>query len=230
MVNGKFVSYLRVSTRKQGVSGLGIEAQRETIKCELNGGAWTIVGEFAEVETGTGKKQRPQLEAALSLCRVMGATLIVAKVDRLTRNPDFMQKLVEAKVDCWFCDLPNTTGPVGKFMLRSLLSVAELEAGLTADRTRKALAQAKKNGTKLGGFRGYVPSTADMKASLAVRQARAEARGRDLKPVMEALRAEGLTSLGGLARALTQRQIPTARGGTEWTAMQVKRVLERISA
>src|SRR5215203_7568019 len=141
MAEGRFVSYLRVSTGKQGRSGLGLDAQRETVAQTLNGGDWQLVAEFVEVETGTAKgNDRPQLAKALARCRVMGAKLIVANVSRLTRNPDFMGRLAEAGVDVWFCDLPRIEGPVGTFMLRQMLAVAELEAGFIGERTKKALA------------------------------------------------------------------------------------------
>src|SRR5262245_60978352 len=149
--SGRFVSYYRVSTGKQGRSGLGLEAQQQTVRDRLNGGNWEIVGSHTEVETGTAKKTRPELQAALATCRVMGATLIVANVSRLTRDPDFMSTLVSSGVEVEFCDLPNTEGPVGRFMLRQMLAVAEFEAGMIAERTRKALAAAKARGVKLGG-------------------------------------------------------------------------------
>ena len=153
MGHGRYVAYYRVSTSRQGRSGLGLEAQRRTVGDRLNGDDWSVVGEFTEVEGGR-VADRPQLAKALALCRVMGAKLIVANVSRLTRNPDFMAKLVEADVDVEFCDLPNVEGPTGRFMLRQMLSVAELEAGMIGERTRKALAAAKARGTKLGGDRG----------------------------------------------------------------------------
>lgn len=112
MHSGKYVAYFRVSTSKQGKSGLGLEAQKETVLSRLNGGGWMIVAEFTEVETGTRKaKHRPELEKALSYCRNAGARLIVANVSRLTRDPDFMSRLVAANVEVEFCDLPKPRGP-----------------------------------------------------------------------------------------------------------------------
>ncbi len=135
-MNGRFVSYLRVSTSKQGVSGLGLEAQRETVRTFLNGGDWELLGEFIEVESGR-RSDRPELAKALAHARVMGATLIVANVSRLTRDPDFMSTVVAAGVEVRFCDLPKIEGPAGRFMLRQMLAVAELEAGLISERTRR---------------------------------------------------------------------------------------------
>jgi DNA invertase Pin-like site-specific DNA recombinase len=176
-MDGRFVSYLRVSTDRQGRSGLGLEAQRETVASFLDGGCWQLIDEFIEVESGRAS-ERPELDKALARCRVMGATLIVANVSRLTRNPDFMSRLVEAGVEVRFCDLPKIEGPAGKFMLRQMLAVAELEAGLISERTRKALERkrvwyagltdeekaelkAKGKATQLGGDRGNLPAVAD---------------------------------------------------------------------
>ena len=148
----KYVAYFRVSTSKQGKSGLGLEAQRETVHARLNGGDWIMVAAFTEVETGTRKaKHRPELEKALSYCRNAGARLIVANVSRLTRDPDFMAKLVAANVEVEFCNLPNTKGPIGTFVLRQMLSVAELEAGMISERTTEALAAAKARGSVASG-------------------------------------------------------------------------------
>jgi DNA invertase Pin-like site-specific DNA recombinase len=228
-LDGRFVSYLRVSTDKQGRSGLGLEAQRETVASFLNGGNWQLVDEFVEVESGRAS-DRPELDKALARCRVMGATLIVANVSRLTRNPDFMTRLVEAGVDVRFCDLPKIEGPAGKFMLRQMLAVAELEAGLISERTKKALAAAKARGVKLGGDRGNLPAVGDKgrTVSLAKRQDKAARRATDLVPIIAELKASGAASLGQIAAGLNARGIRTPRGG-EWSAVQVKRVLDRAS-
>src|SRR5215475_8047769 len=150
---GKFIAYYRVSTDKQGKSGLGLEAQRAAVANYLNGGDWKIIAEFTEVESGK-RADRPQLDAALKAARLHHATIVVSKVDRLTRSVAFLSKLLEANVDVRFADLPSIEGPTGRFMLQQMASVAELEAGLISDRTKKALAAAKKRGKKLGGVRG----------------------------------------------------------------------------
>lgn len=230
MRSGRFVSYFRVSTGKQGRSGLGLEAQQQTVRERLNGGDWTIVGTFTEIETGTAKKARPELQRALAMCRVMNATLIVANVSRLTRDPDFMATLVAAGVEAEFCDLPNTDGPVGRFVLRQMLAVAELEAGMIADRTRKALAAAKARGVVLGGDRGNLPavSARGRVAGLVVRQAKASQRAADLAGILADIRNEGAESLQQIADALNAKGIQAARGG-EWKPVQVKRVLDKVA-
>lgn len=225
---GPFVSYCRVSTARQGRSGLGLDAQRAAVAGYLNGGAWRLVGEFVEVESGRNA-DRPELAKALACARLHRAPLVVAKVDRLTRSLAFLSKLLEAGVDVRFCDLPQIEGPTGRFMLQQMAAVAELEAGMIGDRTRKALAAAKARGVKLGGTRPGVEMTAATRAMGTVaKTAQAKARAADLGPTLTSLQASGITSLGGLAQALNERGIPAARGGT-WSPMQVSRALKLIS-
>jgi hypothetical protein len=126
--SGKFIAYYRVSTDKQGKSGLGLEAQRTAVTNYLNGGDWKIIAEFTEVETGK-RADRPQLDAALKAARLHRAAIVVSEVDRLTRSVAFLSKLLEADVDVRFADLPQIEGPTGRFLLQQMASVAELEAG-----------------------------------------------------------------------------------------------------
>lgn len=153
MADGVFVAYYRVSTAKQGASGLGLEAQRKAVADYLNGGHWRIAAEFTEVESGR-KAARPELEKALAAARLHKAPLIVAKLDRLTRSVSFLSRLLDAGVEVRFCDLPQIEGPQGRFLLNSMVAVAELEAGLISQRTKAALAAAKARGKRLGGDRG----------------------------------------------------------------------------
>ena len=229
VAHGGFVAYYRVSTRKQGRSGLGVAAQREAISSYLNGGDWRIIGEFTEVESGK-RADRPQLEEALAAARVHRVPVVVAKVDRLTRSVAFLSRLLEAGVDVRFADLPALEGPTGRFMLQQMCAVAELEAGFISDRTKRALAAARARGKRLGGNRGVVLTKAARKAGRDLQTARATARATDLAPVLRELREAGAVSLGGIARALTERGIPTARGGNEWTPMQVARIMARLPA
>jgi DNA invertase Pin-like site-specific DNA recombinase len=224
---GKFVCYYRVSTARQGKSGLGLDAQRAAVAIYLNGGNWTIVEEFTEVESGRNS-DRPALEQALAAARLHRAALVVSKMDRLTRSVPFLNRLLEAGVDVRFADLPQIEGATGRFMVQMMVSVAELEAGMISKRTKDALAQAKKRGVKLGGYRGAKP-TAKMRArSTAVVQQRANARASDIGPTIRKLQADGATSLRAIADGLNEQCIPTARGAGTWSAVQVKRVLERL--
>jgi DNA invertase Pin-like site-specific DNA recombinase len=225
--NGKFVAYYRVSTGRQGKSGLGLDAQRAAVATYLNGGDWQIVDEFTEVENGK-RPDRPELDKALAAARLHRASLVVSKVDRLTRSVAFLSRLLEAGVDVRFADLPQIEGATGRFLLQQMVAVAELEAGMISARTRAALAAAKKRGTKLGGNRGVKP-TAKMRArSTAVLQQRADARAADIGPTVRALQAAGATSLRAIAAGLNAQGIPTAKGSGRWSAVQVARVLERI--
>jgi DNA invertase Pin-like site-specific DNA recombinase len=224
--SGKFVCYYRVSTGRQGKSGLGIEAQREAVKTYLNGGDWQIVDEFTEIESGRNS-DRPALEKALAAARLHRGALVVSKVDRLTRSVAFLSRLLEAGVDVRFADLPQIEGATGRFLLQQMVAVAELETGMISARTKAALAAAKRRGKKLGGNRGVKPSAKMHAASKAALHRRAEARAADIAPVISELRSAGATSLRAIAAGLNKKGIPTSRGFGEWSAVQVARVLDR---
>jgi DNA invertase Pin-like site-specific DNA recombinase len=225
--NAKFIAYYRVSTGRQGKSGLGLEAQREAVKTYLNGGDWVIVDEFTEVESGKNS-DRPALEKALTAAGQHRAALVVSKVDRLTRSVAFLSRLLEAGIDVRFADLPRIEGATGRFLLQQMVAVAELEAGMISARTKAALAAAKKRGTKLGGNRGVRPTAKMRAASTAVLKKRASTRAADIAPVIAELQAAGATSLRAIADGLNAQGIPTARGAGQWSAVQVQRVLERL--
>lgn len=219
-MDGKFVGYLRVSTDKQGRSGLGLDAQREAVQRHLNGGDWKLLGEYVEVESGK-RDERPQLAKALVHCKLTGATLIVAKLDRLSRNQSFLMNVYEGTGEggVVFCDLPTIpAGPVGKFIVQQMAAVAELERGLISQRTRAALAQSKK---KLGGYRGGRKPDANLAA--AARRKAASAFAAQVGPIALEMRSAGL-SLRQIAGNLRDRQVRTPRGGA-WTATAVKNVL-----
>jgi DNA invertase Pin-like site-specific DNA recombinase len=225
MAQGKFVAYYRVSTAKQGRSGLGLEAQQEAVRSYLNGGAWQLVDEVVEVESGK-RNDRPKLAEALRLCRLHGATLIIAKLDRLARNVAFISNLMESGVEFTAVDFPQAN----RLTVHILAAVAEHEAKAISTRTRDALAAAKTRGTRLGGDRGNLPAVAKdgAKASVAARIAKADGRASDLLPIIEELKASGAVSLRLIAAGLNDKGIRTARGG-EWSAVQVQRVLERCN-
>jgi DNA invertase Pin-like site-specific DNA recombinase len=241
--HGKFVAYYRVSTGRQGKSGLGIEAQHAAVATYLNGGDWQIVADFTEVESGK-RSDRPELDKALAAARLHRASLVVSKVDRLTRSVAFLSRLLEAGVDVRFADLPQIEGATGRFLLQQMVAVAELEAGMISKRTKDALAAAKKRGTKLGGRRrkitgvdergrkiyGEVVAGSAKARALAVRavQSRVAERAADLAPTIKSLQAGGAESLRAIAAGLNAAGIPTARGHGMWSAVQVQRILSRI--
>ena len=198
MANGKFVSYLRVSAGRQGKSGLGLETQRQAVNAYLNGGDWQLVEEFVEVESGRSS-ERPKLEAALQLCRAHRAALVVANVSRLTRSVAFLSKLLAVDVEIRFVDLPTIEGATGRFLLQQMASVAELEAGMISERTRKALAAAKANGKRLGGFRGRAGTPEDAAEARKAHTAKAASRALSLAPIITRLDPNGSLSLRALA-------------------------------
>jgi DNA invertase Pin-like site-specific DNA recombinase len=223
MASGKFISYLRVSTQRQGKSGLGLEAQREAVSAYLNGGNWTLVEEVLEIESGK-RSDRPELARALSLCRIHGARLLVAKLDRLARNVAFISTLMESGVDFEAVDLPQAN----KLTIHVMAAMAEYEASAISNRTKSALAAAKARGTKLGGLRknsGKIHRKG-CSASAIVRQENASRRAADLMPLLESIRSKGNPSLRRIAAELNQQGVPTARGG-EWSAVQVQRLLAK---
>ncbi|SEH52262.1 recombinase family protein [Magnetospirillum fulvum] len=216
----RFVAYYRVSTDKQGQSGLGLEAQKEAVRVFLAGKGWPPVAEFVEVESGR-KSDRAQLAAALAVCRLHKATLVIAKLDRLARNAAFLLNLRDAGVDFVACDMPDAN----RLTVGIMALVAEDEAERISARTKAALAAAKARGVKMGGFRGYAPTDEDR--AQAAQAKREKAKRPDLLPIIDAIRAEGITSASGIARALNERGIPTSRGG-QWQAVQVQRFLALV--
>jgi DNA invertase Pin-like site-specific DNA recombinase len=225
--SGKFVCYYRVIIGRPGKSGSGLEAQRAAVAAYLNVGDWQIVGEHTEVEKGK-RANRPALEKALAAARLHRASLLVSKVDRLTRSAPFLSLLLEAGVDVHFADLPPIEGVAGRVLLQQMVSVAELEAGMISKRTKEALAAAKRNGRKLGGYRGVKPSAKMHAASKKALQARVSARAASVGPTIRELQAAGAASLRAIADGLNARGIPTARGTGAWSAVQVSRVLEKL--
>lgn len=226
--NGKFVCYYRVSTGRQGKSGLGLEAQRAAVASYLNGGNWRIACEFTEVESGK-RSDRPELDKALAAARLHRCPLVVSKVDRLTRSVAFLSRLLEAGVDVRFADLPQIEGATGRFLLQQMVAVAELEAGMISARTKAALAAAKRRGVVLGGDRGVKPSAKTRKQAIAALQARADQRAQDVAETINRLQASGATTLRAIATGLNDAGIPTASGRGKWTATQVQRVISRTT-
>jgi DNA invertase Pin-like site-specific DNA recombinase len=232
--NGKFVAYFRVSTERQGRSGLGLEAQRAAVAAYLNGGDWRIVAEFTEIESGR-RSDRPELDKALAAARLHRCPVVVSKVDRLTRSVGFLSRLLEAGVDVRFSDLPQIEGATGRFMLQQMVAVAELEAGLISSRTKAALVAARARGKILGGTRirksdgqRVVISRAAQKTGAAANRTRATDRAADLAPTLAQIRDGGATTLRAIAAGLDAAGIATPRGHGKWAPVQVKRTLAAL--
>lgn len=225
----RFISYLRVSTRKQGDSGLGLEAQREAVRLFVGSG--DLVGEFEEVESGK-RDDRPALDAAMRACRIHNAVLVVAKMDRLARSVAFISRLMEQRgVEFVAVDNPNAN----RLTIHLLAAIAEHERDLISSRTKAALAAAKARGAKLGNPNGgptlRTHGERARRLSIATRTDRASNRAAELRQVIESVRGAGAPtpSLRSIAAALNSRSIPAPRGGT-WSAGQVRRVIERAES
>ena len=231
MASGKFVSYLRVSTDKQGRSGLGVEAQRAAVDSYLNGGRWTLVAEYVETESGR-RSDRRQLAKALAHAKAIRATVVFAKLDRLTRNVDLLRALVASDVDLVFCDLPHVpAGAMGRFLLTQMASVAELEAGLISERTKAALAAAKARGVKLGnpnGARALKGKQVGNRQAVVAVKTNAQHRASNLKGIIDDLHSQGIKSVRAIAAELNARDILTPRGRI-WHPTSVARLLGRLS-
>ena len=220
MATGKFIAYYRVSTQKQGVSGLGLEAQRETVSRFLNGVNWEVIAEFQEVETGKGSdalEKRPQLKAALAACRKEGATLIIAKLDRLARNVHFVSGLMESKVKFVACDMPEAN----ELTVHVMAAFAEYEARRISQRTKEALAVAKSRGVVLGKA-----GSENLRPNVEKRQQAANDFANRLRPVLDSMKARGL-SQRGMVVELNSIGVPAPKGGM-WGLVQLQRVLSRF--
>jgi DNA invertase Pin-like site-specific DNA recombinase len=218
---GKFVAYFRVSTDRQGKSGLGLDAQRERITTFLNGGNWSLIGEFTEIESGR-INERPALEQAVKLCKREKATLVVATLDRLTRDLAFGATLLnDTKVRFVCADFPEAS----REMLQMRMVFAEWEARKIGERTKAALHELKKKGVKLGSPTPEIGSAAGIKRI----QQNADAYAEKVGPVVrDIIRKTGAKTLRDIAEELSLRGVETPRGNTEWYASSVSNLLKRI--
>ena len=214
----RFVAYYRVSTDRQGRSGLGLEAQEKAVRDYLNGRAWDLVEEFIEVESGK-HADRPELVKALDACRKHKAKLVIAKLDRLSRNLAFIATLMESGAEFIAVDNPHAS----KLTLHILAAVAEHERETISERTKAALAAAKARGTRLG-TPNPVGAVKRMRAALTAKTARFAA---NVLPIIREIQAAGYASHNAIAGQLSVRGIATARSGSRWTHVQVRQILER---
>jgi DNA invertase Pin-like site-specific DNA recombinase len=222
MATGNFIAYHRVSTQKQGASGLGLEAQQVAVAAYLNGGTSELIGEFQEVETGKGADaiaKRPQLRAALDACRKHGATLIIAKLDRLARNVHFISGLMVSKVRFVACDMPEAN----ELTIHIMAAFAEHEAKRISQRTKDALAVAKSRGVVLGRS-----GPANLRPNIEERQRAANAFAERLRPMLDDMTARGLSQRAMVAE-LNGIGVPAVNGGV-WRRSQVQRVIQRLAA
>ena len=217
-MEGKFVTYYRVSTQRQGKSGLGLDAQKKTIEDYLNGGNHEVLEEFIEVESGKGSNAlalRPILREAIECAKKNKAKLLIAKLDRLARNVHFVSSLMESKVDFVVADMPEANA----LTIHLLSAVAEYERELISKRTTEALAAAKRRGVKLGN--------PNLKADNKKRTKTAQDFAKKLKPTLKAYKDQGM-SQRAIVEELNSVGITAPRGG-EWKLIQVQRVMNRLS-
>lgn len=215
-----FVSYLRVSTDAQGRSGLGLEAQRLAVASYAEKSGLSLVAEFLEVESGK-VDNRPQLNSAIRHCRRHGHTLVVAKLDRLSRNATFLlsfdDMIKRAGIELHVCDQPH----LDRFMLGIHALVAERERALISERTKAALTAAKARGVRLGTRDGVRLSIAGQVA----RRQKAMEHARNVQPVIKQIVEAGVRSYRAIAEALNARGVPAPRGG-DWHAASVRRLMQ----
>ena len=220
MADQRYVAYYRVSTARQGESGLGLEAQRKAVEVYLAGNGAEIVEEFVEVESGK-RNDRPELGKALAACRNGGkqrAILVIAKLDRLARNVAFIANLMDSGVEFVAVDNPHAN----RLMVHMLAAFAEHERDQISARTKAALAVAKDRGVKLGS---PCPAKGGALGAAATRD-KADRFAGNVLPILRELQGAGVDTYYGLAKALRMRGIPTARGG-RWEATTVRNLLTR---
>lgn len=239
MANGKFISYCRVSTQRQGQSGLGIEAQQEVVTRFLNGGSWSLVGEFVEVESGRkDSKSRPQLAAALAACKKHGAALIIAKLDRLARNVRFfLEVLDDSGVEIRFAEFAdiNPKTDEGRMVLTNMATFAEYEGRRIGSRTKAAIAAKKKRveeGTdKLGqtvwAEAWGVAGPSNLRSNIEDRKTLANTNAKKLEATIGAYRAAGM-SLSVMVKTLNDSGASTTHGKL-WSVTQLRRVMARLA-
>ncbi len=217
MPEGKFIAYYRVSTDRQGRSGLGLDAQKASVTAYLNGGDWELVEEVVEVESGK-KNERPALQKALATCRRQKATLVIAKLDRLSRNLAFIANLMESGVEFVATDMPHAN----RTMLQIMAVFAEHEREMISKRTKEALAVAKARGVRLGS---PTPEKGS-RIGNAVRRAQVDQFTSNVLPIIKEIQAAGARSLRAIAEELNMRGVSTSNTAA-WHATTVARLLRR---
>ena len=217
----QYVAYYRVSTQKQGNSGLGLEAQEHVVSNYLKIGDYELIEAFTEVETGKGAnalEKRPQLRGALNLCRKSGATLIIAKLDRLARNVHFVSGLIETGCEFIAADMPHAN----KVMIQMHAVMSEWERDQISSRTKAALQAAKARGVKLGQM-----GISNLQSNVALRQLDSKLFAENLKGQVEGFKLRGLTQRG-MAEELNRVGITTIKGG-KWRLNQLQRILKTLA-
>jgi DNA invertase Pin-like site-specific DNA recombinase len=229
----KFISLLRVSTTRQGESGLGLEAQRQQVLSHVQRVQGNLITEFVEVESGR-KLQRPMLEEAIALAKAYNATLIIAKWDRISRDAHYLLGLQKSGVKLVAADNPNAN----ELTIGILAVVAQDEAMRISDRVTKALAAAKARGQVLGAydkedktrFIGRTGTKADCLKAAAAKKTYANDKAQNYQPLLDRINPARDMSMNALAKVLNEEQVPTPSGKGQWQHVQVARVYKRLEA
>ena len=224
MSQGSIVTYLRVSTARQGKSGLGLEAQQKAVADYLSTGQWNLLEEFVEVESGKNSK-RPKLLEAIELCKASGAKLLVAKLDRLARDAAFLMNLKDAGIDFVCADMPEAN----RLTIGIMALVAEQEREAISKRTKEALAAAKARGVQLGAYRDGVYVGGKGNADTArnateARTAKFRSNALDRLPMLKRYDPDGSMSLTAIADAFNRYGVKTVSGRGQWSANSVRRL------
>lgn len=225
-ITNRYIAYYRCSTKRQGQSGLGLDAQRTAVAGYVGEG--TLLMEFEEIESGT-KADRPALDEALKQCRIRGAVLVIAKLDRLSRNVSFISKLMDIGVDFVAVDMPSAN----RFTLHIMAAMAEQERDMISQRTKAALVAARERGVVLGGRRGKHRiedhAAVGRVRSAKVRTIKASRLADDHLQIANQIKREGIGSVRGIATEMNARSIMAPRGGM-WSGAQISRLLRRVSS
>ena len=223
---GKYVPYLRVSTDAQGADGYGIEAQREAINRHLNGGDWELLEEFVEVESGKKTmRRRPVLNKAIAYALEHDATVIVAKIDRMTRSMRVLQDILDSNCKIIFCDIPNMGNPsTNRLILNVMASIAQFEGDRISERTKDGLAAAKARGVVLGSPNPQAGAAAANRKRMTA----ADEHALEVGPRIKKARKAGASSYREIAEALANLGIQTSRGGFKWQPTSVRNTERRF--
>lgn len=215
-----FVGYYRVSTNSQWRSGLGLDAQKRAVESYVGAIGGLLIAEFEEAESGR-RTDRPRLQSALEACKASKAVLVIAKLDRLSRNLHFISKLLESGVEFVAADMPSAN----KLTIHIIAAMAEYERDVISERTKLALQEAKQRGTRLGS-----PNTQRLSVQGVAANARsANEYAESVRSLFDALRSRGPTTLASIANSLTSMGLRTRRGNV-WTAAGVRNVLLRLDS
>ena len=228
MSQGSIVTYLRVSTARQGKSGLGLEAQQKSVADYLSTGEWDLLEEFVEVESGKNSR-RPKLLEAIELCKASGAKLLVAKLDRLARDAAFLMNLKDAGIDFVCADMPEAN----RLTIGIMALVAEQEREAISKRTKEALAAAKARGVQLGAYREgvYVGGKGNAGTARNASEARTvkfHANAVDKLPLLKRYDPDGSMSLRAIADIFNRYGVKTVSGRGQWSANSVRRLKAKL--